>query len=485
MLHVAEQHRETIHAHTERQHKSSLGQFMTPATVARFMADRFAPAKGTIRLLDPGAGLGALTCAFLDHQVQRKAKVSATAYEIDAKLQGTLAETLAGYTHVQSSVLKQDFLADAARLIQAQERPFTHAILNPPYKKIATDSDARLHARAAGLETVNLYSAFVGLALALLQSQGQLVAIIPRSFCNGPYYRPFRDFILARAAIAQIHLFDSRDTAFSDDDVLQENIIVRLVRDAEQGEVRITQSRDDTFTDLREQVLPFTDIVHPDDPERFIHIPDGTPDPLASLSKVRHTLAEAGLAVSTGPVVDFRLREHLRKMPEANTVPLIYPAHLDGLTTTWPMENIKKWNAIERNDQTQKWLFPGGSYVLLRRFSSKEESRRLHAYLLKHEDVGHAEWLGFENHTNVFHVNKKGLSDDLALGLYCWLNSTALDQHLRRFSGHTQVNATDLRNMRHPGSEDLAALGRKAKTKIKKGALDQATIDGLVLKELA
>jgi hypothetical protein len=23
---------------------------------------------------------------------------------------------------------------------------------------------------------------------------GQIVAIIPRSFCNGPYYRPFRDF---------------------------------------------------------------------------------------------------------------------------------------------------------------------------------------------------------------------------------------------------------------------------------------------------
>ena len=53
--------------------------------------------------------------------------------------------------------------------------------------------------------------------------EGQIVAIIPRSFCNGPYYRSFRDFILERAAIKQIHLFGSRNKAFMDDNVLQEN----------------------------------------------------------------------------------------------------------------------------------------------------------------------------------------------------------------------------------------------------------------------
>lgn len=104
--------------------------------------------------------------------------------------------------------------------------PFSHAILNPPYKKIRSESEHRLILRRLGIETVNLYAAFVALSLLLLRRGGQLVAIIPRSFCNGPYYRPFREFLLARAAIRHIHLFASRNKTFKDDDVLQENIIV-------------------------------------------------------------------------------------------------------------------------------------------------------------------------------------------------------------------------------------------------------------------
>jgi adenine-specific DNA-methyltransferase len=69
---------------------------------------------------------------------------------------------------------------------------YTHCIMNPPYGKIAVDSGARGYFRAIGLETVNLYSGFVALALDLLEDGGELVAIIPRSFCNGPYYQPFR-----------------------------------------------------------------------------------------------------------------------------------------------------------------------------------------------------------------------------------------------------------------------------------------------------
>jgi type I restriction-modification system DNA methylase subunit len=47
--------------------KSELGQFMTPSSVARFMAEMFPPStQQTCRLLDAGAGVGALSCAFLD-----------------------------------------------------------------------------------------------------------------------------------------------------------------------------------------------------------------------------------------------------------------------------------------------------------------------------------------------------------------------------------------------------------------------------------
>lgn len=82
----------------------------------------------------------------------------------------------------------------------------------------------------AGIETVNLYSGFMALALDLLKEGGELVAIIPRSFCNGPYYKAFREKILKDSSIQRIHVFDSRTDAFSDDGVLQENIIIHLIK---------------------------------------------------------------------------------------------------------------------------------------------------------------------------------------------------------------------------------------------------------------
>jgi adenine-specific DNA-methyltransferase len=40
------------------------------------------------------------------------------------------------------------------------------------------------------------------------------------------------------------------------------------------------------------------------------------------------------------------------------------------------------------------------------------------------------------------------------------LNTTWLDGKFRLFSGHTQVNATDLRNLPYPTAEQLSNMGR-------------------------
>ena len=43
-----------------------LGQFFTPAKIAQFMAGLFSVPVSPVRLLDAGAGEGALTMAFID-----------------------------------------------------------------------------------------------------------------------------------------------------------------------------------------------------------------------------------------------------------------------------------------------------------------------------------------------------------------------------------------------------------------------------------
>ena len=317
--------------------------------------------------------------------------------------------------------------------------------------------------RDIGIEAVNLYSAFVALAVASAAPGGQLVAIVPRSFCNGPYYRPFRDFLYAHTALRHLQLFDSRDSAFRDDEVLQENVIIRLERGGRQGPVTVSTSTDDSFDDLTVHEHPFSEIVDLRDAERFIHIPTAAGQGATVLQESADaSLDQLGLQVSTGPVVDFRMRQHLRDHPTTNTVPLLYPSHFRGGALAWPLIGGKKPNAIEYNQVTSRWLYPNGHYCVVRRFSSKEERRRIVANVVDPAWFGDASLLGFENHLNLFHSDKEGLDKELAHGLAAYLNTTAVDTAFRRFNGHTQVNATDLRTLKYPRYTILIELGRWA-----------------------
>ena len=80
---------------TPRQRKSQLGQFMTPQGVAEFMASLFElQSKSAIRVLDAGAGQGALTAAFIK-RVQGTARIAATAFEFDDQILLDLRANLA------------------------------------------------------------------------------------------------------------------------------------------------------------------------------------------------------------------------------------------------------------------------------------------------------------------------------------------------------------------------------------------------------
>ena len=443
---------------------------MTPATVARFMASLFTRSEaGICRLLDAGAGIGSLSSAFLENHKFNRIEIDA--YEIDANFREQLESvfscfnTLNPNQDIATRILADDFIESGVDLIRSGKRNlFTHAILNPPYKKISSDSDHRQLLRQVGIETVNLYSAFVALALELLEDGGQLVAIIPRSFCNGTYYQSFRNLILQKSAIRQIHLFKARDKAFSDDNVLQENVIIHLERNGIQGDVTVSTSTDDTFSDFASHSYNFEQIVRQADAARFIHIPTSTETcVLESSLAFNKSLSDFFIEVSTGPVVDFRVREHIRQMPEKGTVPLLYPGHFVDNSIEYPKTNWKKPNAINFNQSTEKWLYARGFYTVVRRFSPKEQKRRIYASVVNPDFCPESIAFGFENHLNVFHFRKKGIPETVAYGFAAYLNSTFVDQYFRRFSGHTQVNATDLRKLKYPDLTVLEMLGEWSK----------------------
>ena len=465
---------------TPKQRKSFLGQFLTSPAIADYMASLFTlPETGAVGLLDAGAGEGALTTSFVERSrlTPGQRSVAAVAFELDGEILPSLRRNLSAVEACEGiacTLIEGDYIENAAKHIRlGTGARYTHAILNPPYKKISKDSRHRALLRSAGLETVNLYTGFVGLTLELLKPGGELVAIIPRSFCNGPYYQPFRRFILRRAAIQHIHLFESRKKAFQADGVLQENIIVKLTRGGEQGKVTISTSSDASFADYNEKRHDFARIVFPDDADAFIHIPTGDDEQILESAGFGNSLTDLGLMVSTGPVVDFRLREDLRLNPEPGTVPLLYPGHFGPGGLQWPKPGFKKPNAIRDTMTTRKWLYPNGFYAVVRRFSSKEERRRIVANVVDPARLP-AAMIGIENHLNVFHHKRQPISEDLAHGLSAYLNATAVDTYFRRFNGHTQVNATDLRAMRYPSRGALLALGQWAKTR---ASISQDEID--------
>lgn len=481
-----------------RTRQEELGQFLTAAPVAEFMASMFGPLPRTVRLLDAGAGAGALTAAFVSRCCEKRAGVraiEATLYELDGAILTALSATMrecerqcseAGI-HFTFTIHSANFIQEmSARLtgdlFGTHPPAFDVAIANPPYRKISTDSVERRALRSVGIETSNLYTGFIALIQRLLVPGGQLVGITPRSFCNGPYFRPFREDFLSQLELRRLHVFESREAAFRDDSVLQENIIFHAVKGRNQpNELTISSSSGEHGDNITEAVFPFAEIVHPHDAEKFIHIPSTASHASAkeTMDGLRSSLATLGVTVSTGRVVDFRLKDALRKEPERGTVPLLYPCHFNGGTVHWPKLEARKPNAILDNDETRPWLVPSGVYLLTKRFTSKEERRRLVACLFDPDEVK-AKWVGFENHLNYFHASGHGLERTLAVGLFAFLNSTVVDQYFRRFSGHTQVNATDLRTLAYPDRDTLQAMGRDMK------ALDlsQDQIDQLVTKHL-
>ncbi|WGL95297.1 Eco57I restriction-modification methylase domain-containing protein [Arsenophonus nasoniae] len=470
--------RQEINNKVTKKEKNELSQFMTPKAIAQFMVALFPTfTEENCRLLDAGAGIGTLSCAFIDRWMAGdfsfKSMIT-TAYEIDKNLCIHLEKHLMEYKGLTYHVINDDYVK-LATVKNLTHKKYTHVILNPPYKKINSKSAHRLALRKVGIETVNLYSAFVALAITETANKGQIVAIIPRSFCNGPYYRSFRNFILKKTAIKHIHLFKSRRKAFKDDKVLQENIIIRLECGGLQEMVTISTSTDDSFSDLQIHQHPFNRIVFQNDPQQFIHIPTSTEQgTLETSSKICCTLEDLNIKVSTGPIVDFRLKAHLCNMPQEGSVPLLYPIHINNTNTLWPIKNIKKANAIMRNADTEKWLYPNGFYCIVKRFSSKEEKRRITAAVVDPKTFGNTLVLGFENHLNLFHNNKQGLSEALVHGLAMYLNSTAVDEHFRKFNGHTQVNVADLKLMKYPSREILIKLGNWA---MKQKEITQYQID--------
>jgi adenine-specific DNA-methyltransferase len=166
------------------------------------------------------------------------------------------------------------------------------------------------------------------------------------------------------------------------------------------------------------------------------------------------------MEISTGKVVPFRATEYLEEHGDINNgeAPLIWMNSIRDSNVVWPFERKSKPQYIRITDETKPLLNRNGNYVLLRRFSAKEDNRRLNSspYL---KDKLPCEFVAFENHVNYVHRPHGNISRSEAIGISAILNSVYLDTYFRVSNGNTQVSATEIRDMPLPDISQIRRIG--------------------------
>src|SRR4030043_1076571 len=331
----------------------SEGQFFTPKQVSIFMAELFDINRDKITLLVPGAGTGVLSAAFCEKLLSRKKPVSLVidTFENDPEIIPLLKKVLQECkkdlegkgSRVEFNVLAKDFILtndtylNGPGLFERGEKFYDFVISNPPYYKVGTESPYSRMMAELICGQPNIYAFFMTMAANMLADKGEMVFITPRSFCSGLYYKNFRKWFLRKVSIARIHIFESRKDIFDKDGVLQENVIIKARRSGKEGAVTVTTSREKDLNVLGKIEVNYSDIISSKNSESFIRIPTSELDVkiLHIIDKWPSTLNKQGGQISSGPVVDFRAKEHLRQELTKGSVPLLWMHNMQNMRVIW------------------------------------------------------------------------------------------------------------------------------------------------------
>lgn len=463
---------------TDDEHKKTWGQFFTSATIASFMASLLrAPVRREVRVLDAGAGTGVLGLAAAEALITKHGvRVHLVAVENEPGALAALREAAAtardrlGASSLHVEIVATDFLdLDRPRLDTTPLASFDYAIANPPYFKMSP-ADAR------GGDAPNAYARFMEVAARMLRDDGDLCFIIPRSFAAGYYFRPFRRRFHSAMRLDHVHVFESRRDAFRSDGVLQENIVV-LYRRSRSAEPTVRISCSTGERDLGERFVHDVKrarVLSATDSSAVLYLPASVRDlrVMDTFASWRDSLATYGLDVSTGPVVPFRAEEFLRTERSKTTAPMLWLQHVLPGRVEWPLAaGFRKPEHIERA-APEKLLVKNRTYVLIRRFSAKEDARRLVAAPYLRDSI-RAPMIGLENHVNFIHRKRGELAESEAQALSALLNSEVFDAYFRISNGNTQVSATELRALPLPPARVLEAMA----TSLARGTTEDEAVD--------
>lgn len=454
-----------------KEQRKQYGQFFTGKETAQFMAGLFTIPENTdnISILDPGAGSGILSAALIERLLtcNRIKSVHLTCYETDDNIVKLLSENL---IYIKNSIplmftfniLQKNYITtqtdDYNRTLYATDEPTKYDLVigNPPYKKIAKYADEALAMPDICYGVPNLYFLFSQMSLFNLKNNGEMVYIIPRSWTSGAYFKAFRQKFLDEGVIEHIHLFISRDKVF--DSVLQETIIIKVKKTLPPPDFITVTSTENShcFSEITTFKVPYTTVVSGEDKYVYLVTSQDEVETLNRLNKLKDTLPSLGLKMKTGLTVDFRNRELLRNEAEEQAVPLFYPQHIRNGKVMFPVGKENEYIITRQQGLLQK----NANYLFIKRFTAKEEHRRLQCGVyIARKHIGYDK-ISTQNKIN-FIDGLKGLSECVVYGLYVLFNSTLYDSYYRILNGSTQVNSTEVNSMPMPPMPIIESMGKE------------------------
>ena len=452
------------------------GQFFTSAETATFMADMFdiGDREGSVSVLDPGAGTGMLSIAFLERLMTLSPDINVflTCYETDPEVLPVLKINLEYAKNeypdrIEYRVLEEDYILsqsnDFEENLLANQAPlkYDYIIGNPPYLRVMRDHPAAMSMPKVVHGAPNLYFLFAAMSLFNLKNEAEMVYIIPRSWTSGAYFKAFREYLLTVGKIEQIHLFVSRDKVFNAEEVLQETMIIKVIRSNRKPEnVLITSSNScNDFANISRLMVPYDAVVSGEDLYVYLPTRDEEIEIIKKINKYHTTLPDEGLKMKTGIVVDFRQWDELRKEPGDHILPLFYSQHIrDGRVNHQPSGKEFDWIIDEKPGLIQK----NKNYVFIKRFTAKEERRRLQCGVYSPADFKEYKFIGTQNKINyIDRVDGSEMDAQTTYGVYALLNSTLFDMYYRILNGSTQVNSTEINNIPVPPANMIKKIGER------------------------
>jgi adenine-specific DNA-methyltransferase len=250
--------------------KRSLGQVFTSLPMARQLISLISDFNNKNNsYADLGTGTGILSASLIARHSSEcpQPPTSLLAFEKDTKLHSQWVKSFSDIAkkigmNDDDCKLECDFYQQAESILTTGKpqsgESVSRLVSNPPYIKLGSKTHLSLLLKEHGIHAPNHYAAFVALSVVWLENEGDLLAILPRSFFSGIYFKKFRDWLSSKMSIEHIVAYSSRSNFKN---VLQESVCIYLKKTKQRDVIRVSYCEHAEAEPTHDLLIPKSQIL--------------------------------------------------------------------------------------------------------------------------------------------------------------------------------------------------------------------------------